>query len=144
MGIGATLIVEGAAAVAAGAVAATTAANNLGGDIRAYYDKAGCESKPTPPKSVNFDNKQLGKKYGEHRKDYPQFKEYAQYRDYAMDIFNDPEKIIFDPSCDEFYYIKGKDLLRVKSNGDFVSLYPGATSDRVVDAIKKGVIIWQK
>ena len=143
MATAATLIVEGVAAVATGAVVAVTAADNLGSDLGEYFDKAGCESKPTPPKSVNFDNKQLGKKYGEHRDDYPQFKEYTQYRDYAMDIFNAPEKIIFDPSCNEFYYIKGEDLLRVKSNGDFVSLYPGATSDRVVKAIQNGVIVWQ-
>lgn len=142
LGVGAMLVVQGATTVVAGTAVAATAAGNLGDDVKAYFDKAECESKPAPPKSVNFSDKQLGKKYGEHRDDYPHFKEYTQYRDYALNVFSNPEKIIFDPSCDEFYYIQGKDLLRVKSNGDFVSLYPGATSPRVLDAIKKGVTIW--
>jgi len=44
----------------------------------------------------------------------------------------------------EYLYIKGKDLLRVKENGDFVSLYPGADTARVTNAIKNGGIIWQQ
>ena len=39
---------------------------------------------------------------------------------------------------------QGENLLRITENGDFVSLYPGANSDRVLSAIEKGGTIWQK
>ena len=42
------------------------------------------------------------------------------------------------------YIIPGDNLLRITENGDFVSLYPGANSDRVLSAIEKGGTIWQK
>ena len=37
---------------------------------------------------------------------------------------------------------KEEDLLRIKENGDFVSLYPSAGSGRVLDAINNGGTIW--
>ncbi len=54
----------------------------------------------------------------------------------AEDLFNVPEKIIPDSKNNEIYYIRGNDLLRVDKNGEFVSLYPGAKSQRVIDALK--------
>jgi hypothetical protein len=36
----------------------------------------------------------------------------------------------------EIYYIRGNDLLRVSEAGEFISLYPGANSQRVIDAMK--------
>ncbi|WP_342481462.1 RHS repeat-associated core domain-containing protein [Paenibacillus sp. FSL L8-0340] len=85
--------------------------------------------------SVNFDNKQLGKKYGEHKLDYPGMT-HQQYKDYANNIFKNPDRVVFDANYNEFYYIRGNDLLRVKENGDFISLYPGADSTRVNRAIE--------
>lgn len=98
--------------------------------------------KSKPLESVNYDSKQVGKKYGEHMKDYPDMKDYTDYIDYADEIFNSPDKIIRDEINGEIYYIKGNDLLRIKENGDFVSLYPGANSTRVINAIKNGGLIW--
>lgn len=92
--------------------------------------------------NINFNSKQVGKKFGEHMKDYPDMKSYYEYVDYAKDIFNSPEQIIHDIEKGEFYYIKGSDLLRVKENGDFVSLYPGVSSQRVINAINNGGVIW--
>lgn len=94
------------------------------------------------PDSIEYNSKQIGKKYGEHMKDYPDIKNYKDYKKYADEIFNSPDQIIFDEMKGEFYFTKGKDLLRIKENGDFVSLYPGAESDRVLDAINNGGVIW--
>ena len=95
-----------------------------------------------PPDGVNYSSKQLGKKYGEHKLDYPEIEDYNDYKELAEDIFNSPEQIIHDISNKEYYYIRGKDLLRIKENGNFVSLYPGADSRRVITAIMNGGIIW--
>ncbi|QQZ61577.1 RHS repeat-associated core domain-containing protein [Paenibacillus sonchi] len=86
--------------------------------------------------SINFDNKQLGKKYGEHKLDYPGMT-HQQYKEYAISIFENPDRAVFDANNNEFYYIRGDDLLRVKENGDFISLYPGADSTRVKRAINE-------
>lgn len=94
------------------------------------------------PDNVNYDSKQVGKKYGEHMKDYPDMKDYTEYKDYADEIFKSPDQIIHDAKNGEFYYTKGNDLLRIKENGDFVSLYPGAESGRVLDAISNGGVVW--
>jgi hypothetical protein len=83
--------------------------------------------------SIIFDNKQVGKKWGEHMKDYPQFKSYNDYKNYANDIFTNYDKKIFDTVNNEWYYIKGDDLLRLKPDGTFISLYPGANSPRVTN-----------
>lgn len=67
-----------------------------------------------------------------------------EYRDLIDDVFKNPDKIIRDVDNNEFLYLKGENLLRITENGDFVSLYPGANSDRVLSAIEKGGTIWQK
>lgn len=67
---------------------------------------------------------------------------YMDYKNFADEIFNSPDQIIHDAAKGEYYYIQGNDLLRIKENGDFVSLYPGAESQRVIDAITKGGVIW--
>ena len=40
--------------------------------------------------------------------------------------------------------VNGENLLRVKNNGEFISLYHGCNSSRVINAMKKGGVIWQK
>lgn len=67
-----------------------------------------------------------------------------RYKDLINDVFKNPEKIIHDVDNGEFYYLKGKNLLRVTEDGDFVSLYPGAESGKVLSAIKNGGTIWPK
>jgi hypothetical protein len=42
---------------------------------------------------------------------------------------------VFDAVYNEYYYLRGNDLLRLKTNGDFISLYPGVNSARVINAI---------
>ena len=84
-------------------------------------------------KNIIFDNKQVGKKWGEHMKDYPNLKNYSEYKNYANKVFKNYDKKVFDKVKNEWYYIKGKDLLRLKSDGTFISLYPGADSPRVIN-----------
>lgn len=69
-------------------------------------------------------------------------KNYKEYKKYADDIFNSPDKIIYDVNNGEYLYVKGNDLLRINEAGDFVSLYLGAGSARVINAIANGGIIW--
>jgi hypothetical protein len=38
----------------------------------------------------------------------------------------------------------GDDLLRLKLNGQFVSLYPGVNSSKVKKALNDGGLIWEK
>lgn len=94
------------------------------------------------PDTVNFDSKQLGKKWGKHKIDYPDMKNYTDYQNYANNIFNKPDQIIYDAVNGEYFYVKGDDLLRVDKGGEFISLYPGVQSGRVMDAIKNGGTIW--
>ena len=49
-------------------------------------------------------------------------------------MLKSPNQIIHDAKNGEFYYTKG--------NGDFVSLYSGAESGRVLDAISNGGVVW--
>ena len=69
-------------------------------------------------------------------------KSYTDYKNYAKDIFSNPEQVIFDKVHNEYLYIKGDDLLRLSVDGEFVSLYPGALSIKVINAIKNGGTIW--
>ena len=69
-------------------------------------------------------------------------KNHTEYREYADKVFSEPDRIIHDVKNGEYYYIKGNDLLRIKENGDFVSLYPGAGSGKVLDAIEDGGVVW--
>jgi len=96
-----------------------------------YYEGSGSNSLI----EISFDNKQLGQKWGEHMKDYPNLNSYQDYKNLANNIFINPNRIIFDAANSEYYYLKGNDLLRLSTSGDFISLYPGATSDRVINAI---------
>lgn len=141
-------VAAGGAALAVGSVdVAGNAIENAGSDPNISFSKSdgggkAPKDKGSSPNSINYDQKQIGKKYGEHKKDYPDMKNYSEYKDYADEIFESPDQIIQDSRNKEFYYTKGDDLLRIKENGDFVSLYPGATSERVLDAINSGGIIW--
>ncbi len=94
------------------------------------------------PDAVSFDSKQLGKKWGKHKIDYPDMINYTDYQDYINEVFNKPDQIIYDATNKEYLYIKGDDLLRVGEGGEFISLYPGAQSGRVLDAIANGGTVW--
>lgn len=94
------------------------------------------------PDTVRFDSRQLGKKWGKHKMDYPDMMSYTDYQDYIKEVFNKPDQIIYDAINKEYLYIKGDDLLRVGEGGEFISLYPGAQSGRVIGAITNGGTIW--
>ena len=67
------------------------------------------------------------------------------YNDYINRIentFNNPDKIVFDAKNNEYLYINGEQLLRLGESGEFISLYPGANSARVTNAIENGGVIW--
>ena len=96
------------------------------------------------PKELNLESKQIGKKWGKHKTDYPEMKNYNEYKDFSNDIFKNPEKIVYDKVNDEYLYIRGNDLLRVKPNGEFISTYPGVSSSRVTNAIKDGGVLWEQ
>ena len=52
----------------------------------------------------------------------------------------EPEEqvIVHDTANKEFCYLHGSDLLRIKENASFVSLYPGANTTQVWRAISEG------
>ena len=75
---------------------------------------------------------------------YPNMSNYKDYENSINDIFENPDKIILDNLNNEYYYVRGDDLLRIKTNGEFVSLYPGVNSDLVKKAIIDGGIVWEK
>jgi len=99
----------------------------------------------TFPDELNLDDsKQVGKKWGKHKSDYPGMKDYEDYEEYAQEVFDNPDKIIYDEENGEYIYQNGNDILRVSEDGDFISLYPGANSSRVQKAIDNGGLIWEK
>lgn len=98
----------------------------------------------TVPEAIKFTNKQVGKKFGKHKRDYPELNTPKEYVDLSKKIKENPDKIIYDAFHEEYYYVKGDDLLRIDKNGEFISLYPGSDSDRVISAIEKGGLVWQR
>ena len=84
-----------------------------------------CED-PSKPGKLTFDDKQLGKKWGEHKLDYPNLKSHIEYRNLAEKVFSNAESVnyVMSGGRGEFRYILGHDLLRVLPNGNFISLYP--------------------
>lgn len=67
---------------------------------------------------------------------YPELDSYVEYRQLAQDIFQNPEKVFLNSEIGEYFFVRGKDLLRVKLDGTFVSLYPGVNSALVQKAIQ--------
>ncbi|MBS6315954.1 MAG: hypothetical protein KH444_10425, partial [Ruminococcus sp.] len=96
-----------------------------------------------PQIEININSKQLGKKWGKHKVDYPEMSNYSEYEEFAKNVFRNPDKIVLDYQNGEYFYIKDNNLLRVKLNGEFVSLYPGADSSKVINAINSGGTIWE-
>ena len=92
-------------------------------------------SPPPPPSELIIRNAQLGDKWRTHRFDYPNLSDHVAYRELAHDIFRRHDRMVYDAWYNEFYFIRGLDVLRVLVDGVFVSLYPGANSPRVMDAI---------
>ncbi len=101
-------------------------------------------SEEKPPVDMQAGSKQLGKKWGKHKFDYSNLNTYTDYEQFAKEIFNNPDKIIFDSANNEYLYIKGDDLLRIQVNGQFISLYPGADSAKVTNAVESGGLLWEK
>ena len=95
------------------------------------------------PSKCNISLKQFGKKWGKHKFDYLNLN-MDEYKELINRVFNNPEKIIYDAKNQEYLYLRGNDLLRVTETGDFISLYPGAETGRVKNAIENGGVIWQK
>jgi len=83
------------------------------------------------PNELTIPKEQLGAKWEKHMNDYPDIQSYQDYANLANDIFSSADKILFDSANSEYYYIKGQDLLRVNAKGEFISLHPGADSDRI-------------
>ena len=83
-------------------------------------------------KTLEYDNKQLGKKYAKHRFDYPNLS-YEDYYQMANDIYNNPDAIIYHYPTSaphypgETHYIYNGNLLRLDPSGKFRSLYPITT-----------------
>ena len=68
----------------------------------------------------------------------------SEYKKLLDDVFRKPDKIIQNIENNEFLYITGNDLLRLTNEGNFVSLYLGAHSGKVLSALEKGGLIWAK
>ena len=68
----------------------------------------------------------------------------SEYKKLLDDVFRKPDKIIQNIENNEFLYITGNDLLRLTNEGNFVSLYLGANSGKVLSALEKGGLIWAK
>ena len=145
---GAVTVTASGAIAAGGAVLTMNGANtynNARNSRRSASEKLNelrVEEQAKTPENVIYDSRQVGKKWGKHKTDYPNMNNYNDYRNYANDVFKTPDKIIYDAKNKEYLYVKGNDLLRIGENGNFISLYPGADSAKVTDAIAKGGIIW--
>ena len=146
---GGAVTVTASGAIAAGGVVLTmngaNTYNNARNSRRSASEKLNelrVEEQAKTPENVIYDSRQVGKKWGKHKTDYPNMNNYNDYRNYANDVFKTPDKIIYDAKNKEYLYVKGNDLLRIGENGNFISLYPGADSAKVTDAIAKGGIIW--
>lgn len=78
---------------------------------------------------LQYDTKQIGKKYGEHMKDYPGIS-HNEYLNLAKKIYSDPlsNKITYSPNAlmysGETHYYNGGNLLRIAPDGTCRSLYP--------------------
>lgn len=111
-------------------------------DVQRCDPGAGSEAKPSVEMSI--DSKQLGSKWGKHKFDYLNLNTYAEYEQFAKEVFSNPDIIILDFANGEYLYVKGDDLLRIQLDGQFVSVYPGADSRRVINAVESGGVLWEK
>ena len=73
---------------------------------------------PSEPENLTFDSGQVGQKWGKHMRDYP-------------------DKLSYNPEQNggRFHYTQGNDLVIVRNNGEFESLYPGANTPVVLKGI---------
>ena len=102
------------------------------------------EKMQKPNIDLKISDGQFGVKWGKHKEDYTFLNTYDDYKKMINDIFNNPDKIVIDEAHGEYLYIRDGDLLRLSLDGDFVSLYPGANTGRVLNAIQNGGVIWEK
>jgi RHS repeat-associated protein len=78
---------------------------------------------------LRYDTKQIGKKYGEHMKDYPGVS-HDGYLNMAKEIYSDPlsTRITYPTNAPkypgEIHYYNNGNLLRIAPDGTFRSLYP--------------------
>ncbi len=120
----------GALEVGLGLTIATAAIGNINTDHNRFtnFEKLACEGRKNRPDKISLSDSQVGQKWGKHKSDYPSLKSHIEYRERAINIFKNPEKVYFNSAANEYYYISGKDLLRLKPDGTFISLYPGSSS----------------
>jgi hypothetical protein len=92
---------------------------------------------PPEPENLTFDNGQVGQKWGKHMRDYPDMKDYNAYKARAQEVFDNPDKVSYNPGQNggRFHYTQGNDLVIVRNNGEFESLYPGANTPVVLKGI---------
>lgn len=76
------------------------------------------------PDDISISDAQFGKKFGKHKEDYPGITQ-KEYKAKIYDVFNNKNTKWEKGANGELYGTLGKDLLRVKQDGTFVSLYPG-------------------
>ncbi len=80
-------------------------------------------------KGLQYETKQVGHKYGEHKKDYPNMS-HDDYLNMAKEIYLDPlsTKITYPSKAPiypgETHYYNNGNLLRISPDGKFRSLYP--------------------
>lgn len=94
------------------------------GEFSNWFREAQKRKKPAPMlKNARFDGVPL------------------EQKEQVEQIFYKPDKIICDEDQQEYYYIRGKDLLRFGFDGVFISLTPEADSRRVLMAMRTGRLI---
>lgn len=89
------------------------------------------DSHPSAREELKVSDRQLGKKFGEHRD--PRrvgYRTAEEYRTLAEDIFRDPQsvKTVFPRDAPKYagetHFQRGHELLRLSPEGEFRSLYP--------------------
>lgn len=88
-------------------------------------------SHPTAREELKISDRQLGKKFGEHRDPHRVgYRSAEEYRALAEDILRDPlsRKTVFPRDAPKYagetHFQRGHDLLRLSPEGEFRSLYP--------------------
>lgn len=90
------------------------------------------------PDEINIDSKQLGKKWGAHKGEWPEIKTHNDYKAKIQQVYTDPNAKYTLGTGNyegEILIESGNDLLRVDTNGNFISLYN--TSSLTARALKK-------
>ena len=134
---GLAVAVEGSVSVGALLVAAHGGAVIYSNFVNEISGSGGGGSSHSVPDELTISDDQLGPKMRSHLEDYGRDVTNEADRNWYIekihDVFDNPDQIRFGPSPtppgnNEYYFIKGNDLLRVTESGEFISLYRGANS----------------